>query len=204
MVAWPTVCKPTMMGGLGISDLRLAGYALQARWLWLQRTDEDRAWNQLPIKTAPQVQAFFRASTVMTFGDGRQALFWEDNWLQGESIRDYAPYLYQFVSKRTRETQTVRQALTQRQWVRSITRGLSVVAITEYLHLWEATELIHLTDQPDRLVWRWTQDGCYTAQSAYKMLYLGSTKFRGHQLVWKTWAPLRIKIFLWLAFRKRH
>ena len=26
----------------------------------------------------------------------------------------------------------------------------------------------------------------------------------GHKLIWKTWAPLRIKIFLWLAFRRRH
>jgi hypothetical protein len=33
MVAWETVCKPTNLGGLGVTDLKL--YALQARWLWL-------------------------------------------------------------------------------------------------------------------------------------------------------------------------
>jgi len=70
-----------MYGGLGVSDLKLAGYALQTRWLCLQKTDQDRAWSQLPIRTAPQVQAaFFRASTLMVLGDGRQALFWEDRW----------------------------------------------------------------------------------------------------------------------------
>lgn len=36
MVAWPTVCRPTDLGGLGIPDLRLTAIALQARWLWLQ------------------------------------------------------------------------------------------------------------------------------------------------------------------------
>jgi len=36
------------------------------------------------------------------------------------------------------------------------------------------------------------------------MLHAGSTPFLGHKLVWKTWAPLKIKIFLWLALRRRH
>ena len=43
--------------------------------LWLQKTDSDRAWSELPIKTAPEVQAFFRASTFYRVGDGRTALF---------------------------------------------------------------------------------------------------------------------------------
>jgi len=36
------------------------------------------------------------------------------------------------------------------------------------------------------------------------LLHSGSTKFLGQRLIWKTWAPLRVKIFLWLAFRRRH
>lgn len=63
MVAWP------------ISDIRLAGYALQTRWLWLQKTDHDRAWSQLPIKTCTEVQAFFKASTYVIVGNGLQTLF---------------------------------------------------------------------------------------------------------------------------------
>lgn len=31
MVAWPVVCRPTHLGGLGVRDLKLAGYALQMR-----------------------------------------------------------------------------------------------------------------------------------------------------------------------------
>jgi hypothetical protein len=33
MVAWEAICKPTELGGLGITDLKLAGFALQTRWL---------------------------------------------------------------------------------------------------------------------------------------------------------------------------
>ena len=52
MVVWPTVCKSTHLGGLGISDLKLQGFALQTEWLWLQKTDQERTWSELPIKTA--------------------------------------------------------------------------------------------------------------------------------------------------------
>jgi hypothetical protein len=55
MVAWPTVCGPTDLGGLGISDLKLARLALQRSWLWLQKTDHNRVWSQLSIKTVPEV-----------------------------------------------------------------------------------------------------------------------------------------------------
>jgi hypothetical protein len=75
MVAWEAVCKPTTLGGLGIYDLKLAGYVLQTIWLWLQKTDQERAWSQLPIKADTQVHAFFNASTFTEVGNGRQALF---------------------------------------------------------------------------------------------------------------------------------
>jgi len=35
-------------------------------------------------------------------------------------------------------------------------------------------------------------------------LHKGAIQFRDHYLIWKTWAPLQVKIFLWLAFRRRH
>lgn len=46
-ISWEVLSKPTEPGGLGMSDLKLTGYALQAPWLWLQKTDQDRAWSQL-------------------------------------------------------------------------------------------------------------------------------------------------------------
>jgi len=37
MVAWPEVCRPTQLGGLGISDLKLTSYALQTKWATANR-----------------------------------------------------------------------------------------------------------------------------------------------------------------------
>ena len=87
--------KCMVMGGLGITDLKLSGFALQTRWLWLQKSYSSRAWSELPIKTDPEVQAFFRfrASTYTNIGDGMNALFWDDRWIHGAAPSDIAPNL---------------------------------------------------------------------------------------------------------------
>jgi len=50
LVAWVKVCRPTELGGLGISDLKTLGWALRMRWLWLQKTEPNRPWAHLPIQ----------------------------------------------------------------------------------------------------------------------------------------------------------
>jgi hypothetical protein len=41
-------------------------------------------------------------------------------------------------------------------------------------------------------------------QLAYQALHLGSHLVPGCVRIWETWAPLRVKLFLWLAVRRRH
>lgn len=60
---------------------------------------------------------------------------------------------------------------------------MSVEAILDYLHLWNMVANIQLNDQPDKIIWRWTPDGVYTAKSAYRMLHVGATPFLGHRLI---------------------
>jgi hypothetical protein len=124
------------LGGLGISDLKLTGYALQMRWLWLQKTDDTRAWSQLPLHTDPQVQAFFKSSTYTQLGNGNKALFWDDRWLGQETPADLAANLVQLLPRRIRERLTVRQGLTDRRWTDGISASLSPAAIAEFLELW--------------------------------------------------------------------
>jgi len=61
-------------------------------------------------------QAFFRSSISVQIGDGRSTLFWSDNWLQGSSVEAIAPALIALVGRRTRNTQTVAEALLDRNW----------------------------------------------------------------------------------------
>ena len=60
-----------------------------------------------------------------------------------------------------------------------------------------------LTHEPDRLRWRWTSSGTYTAQSCYAATFHGSTRCPSWKLTWKSWAPLRVRFFHWLANQDR-
>lgn len=104
--------------------------------------------------------------------------------------------------------------MTEKQWIRDITGPLTVQAIVQYLHLWvtlQDTELqLGLEDQ---ICWRWNASLQYSAKSAYDMFFCGSVKLAGANLLWKTWAPPRVKWFMTLALhrgtwtaerRKRH
>ena len=51
----------------------------------------------------------------------------------------------------------------------------------------------------DKAIWAWNEVGEYTAGSAYKMLWEGGIRFQAHVAIWKSWAPLSCKIFMWLA-----
>jgi hypothetical protein len=99
---------------------------------------------------------------------------------------------------------TVREGLTNRQWTRTIAENMTIITAAEYLDLWEAPSDIILGNHQDKMIWRWTPDGQYTSKSTYMMMHTGCIRFMGHSMIWKTWAPLRVKIFLWLAFQKRH
>lgn len=190
-------------GGLGIPDLKLTGFALQTRWLWLQRVDDQRAWSELPLNTVPEVREFFRASTFSVIGNGQRTLFWLDKWVNQRAASDIAPCLMAFVPNRVKRSMTVAEGLTDRAWARSFIGGLSAQAILKYLNLWHLVSGTVLSNERDRLIWRWTADGVYSAKSAYKMMNAGSVHLQGSKRIWKTWAPLKVKIFLWLCFKKR-
>lgn len=56
LVAWDKVQRPLDLGGLGISNLELMGWALQVRWLWFRetnrKTDTSRPWHALEISVS--------------------------------------------------------------------------------------------------------------------------------------------------------
>ncbi|XP_071680321.1 uncharacterized protein [Lolium perenne] len=72
-VNWYRVCRPLRLGGLGIPDLA--------------RTVTSLRFSKMELDV-------FTASTTMEVGDGESALFWEDKWLDGRSIKEMAPEVY--------------------------------------------------------------------------------------------------------------
>lgn len=74
-VAWTTVCSPRDLGGLGIPDLRLLGFALRLRWEWLRRSRPEAVPSLLPSGTERIIQHMFCASVTVQVGDGACARF---------------------------------------------------------------------------------------------------------------------------------
>jgi hypothetical protein len=70
--------------------------------------------------------------------------------------------------------------LSNRRWISDIKGALTVGALIEYLHVWEALSDIDM--QPnieDKHIFSFASDGRYSAKAAYKSLFLGSSSF-GH------------------------
>jgi hypothetical protein len=141
----------------------------------------------------------FAASTAMVVGNGESALFWEDRWVDDRSIKELAPEVYALVPKRRMMVRTVREALLDRTWIPNIARTPSTLALWQYIQLWGRLRELQLSAEQDRMNWRWTMDGQYTSQSCYEALFHGVIASASWELNWRSWAPLRVKFFIWMA-----
>jgi hypothetical protein len=84
-------------------------------------------------------------------------------------------------------------------WAQDIHGLLGVHEIGQYLALWAAVSRTTLGLEADRLIWKWTDSGTYTAKSCYQAQFQGSTTSSSWKFTWKTWAPPRVKFFSWLV-----
>lgn len=111
LVAWDTVCTPKEIGGIGLSNLRLLNLALRAHWPSMGRVMVDKPWREFNIQVPPDSMALFRAAMKINLGDGEQALFWDDRWLEEGRIPDLAPNLIKFVNKRVIKVRTIKEGI---------------------------------------------------------------------------------------------
>ena len=105
LVAWEKVMRPLDLGGLGIHNLEVLGWALQMRWLWMEKTRPDRPWAGLQIPVYSQTSAMFAIAVESMVGNGRNTLFWTDRWLHGSSLESLAPNVVRCVPFKFRKKQ---------------------------------------------------------------------------------------------------
>jgi hypothetical protein len=73
-----------------------------------------------------------------------------------------------------------------------------------FLFLWlEVQSTAPLTTESDKFRWRRTANGALQRKLGIPMLIPGSIQAGFANLLWKSWAPLKEKIFTWLALRNR-
>lgn len=81
--------------------------------------------------------------------------------------------------------------------------ALGPAAMVQYIALWRQVRHIDLSDEPDKLKWRWTPSATYSASSCYKSIFIGACEDPHWKLTWRPCAPLRVKFFLWLVMHDR-
>jgi hypothetical protein len=98
----------------------------------------------------------------------------------------------------------VATAIHENRWISDIQGTPTLQAISEFVLLWTCVQ-----DQPplnsdeDSFIWQLTTNGKYSPASAYKAFFNGTIEADYARALWKNWAPLKEKIFCWLAIKNR-
>ena len=176
---------------------RSKAISLRIRWLWQTWTQEDKAWIGLPLGIDDKAKSLFHAATDFRLGNGQRFIFWHDPWMAGQRLATVAPDLYKQCTLRNL---TVQQALTDGKWTRHFKQNLTQAAIMQFINIHDSLSEINLVqDHPDKVSWRWTPNGVYSATSVYQMQFEGSLRFNFREIIWNSEAPLKCRIYGWLA-----
>jgi hypothetical protein len=203
LVAWNKVCTPKEWGGLGIPNLRMLNLALRARWLWLQRVDNTRPWNEFNIQVPPMVRQVFEGATYSVIGDGRSTFFWTDKWLPEGRLRDIAPNLFAAVPKRALRLRRVHDGLLGG-WLDDIGPDLQAPALRELFQVADRLADVALSEGvEDSFRWGWDNSYSYSARSCYRAMFGARIEMAGALQIWRSRAPPNCRVFLWLAARNR-
>jgi hypothetical protein len=200
---WEAVCRPKKLGGLGILHIEKFARALRLRWPWFEWRHPTKLWVGMGNPCDEVDMDLFYASTTITIGNGKIASFWDSPWLNGMKPKDIAPLIYEASS---RKNWKVHQALLANAWVRKIRLdiNLTVQHIHEYIRLWTQLRGVHLDEHiEDTITWDTTTNGEYSSSAAYNAQFFGALTTNMNKLVWKAWAPPKIKFFAWLALQNR-
>lgn len=192
MVAWNVVCTPKQYGGLGVHNLKFINLALRCRWRWLEMVAGGKPWADMPIEIPREAESVFLAGTRCIIGDGRRFKFWQDRWLEGRSMADLAPALFQFI-KPAAKARTVASALLDGSWAHDFSGSPSIPAIAEFFELWDLLRYMTLSEVPDAVSWCLEVRGMFAARSAYQAMFLGRELMTAVGELLSSWAPLDIK-----------
>lgn len=91
------------------------------------------------------------------------------------------------------------EALERDKGPRNIRSGLFLISLFEYFQLWDTLQKVALITEEDQHSWRLDGSGVFSSKSSYRAFYNGLTTFEPWRRVWKSWAPPKCKVFLWLA-----
>jgi hypothetical protein len=196
LVNWQVCTRPKKLGGLGIKDLEKFSKALRLRWLWYNWDQVDMPWKHLLRVSDHTDRQLFFSSTIISLGNGQDTPFWEAKWLNGMAPKELAPNLFEVARYKKRSVKTEMQGAN---WIRNLTDVTTSAQLEEFTLLFMAISSVQLSDQKDKIVWKWTSDGQYTVASAYDCQFYGTFSYFPALPIWKAITEPKCNFFAWLV-----
>ena len=83
-----------------------------------------------------EAEAVFRSLVHIRLGDGKTALFWKDNWLEGRCIHNFTLEVWALVSERARASRTMAVVVHNNAWLEDLVGMLTGAAVAQLVRLW--------------------------------------------------------------------
>ncbi|KAM0870913.1 hypothetical protein ACQ4PT_039753 [Festuca glaucescens] len=171
--------------------------ALSHRRLWRPSPPKD-------LSVSKDAKALFHASVRIEVGMGERTLFWDDPWLDGQSVGSIALAVLALVRPGVINSRTVQQGHNNAAWVRDIVGPLSIDAVVQFLRLWPVVQGLVLSDgEQDRFHWKFESSASFSTRSSYLACFAGRTALPAARQIWYSFAPLKYRFFSWLAVQDR-
>jgi hypothetical protein len=146
----------------------------------------------------------FQSLAKFVVGDGETILFWRDRWMNGKSTEEIAPEVAALVPTRRKNMRKVCDALYVDAWLLDVLGELSIDGWMQCTMLWDELGRVPRDEnRPDQITWKGSASNRYSTREAYNMLCMGRITWSMAKPIWKFFAPLKCKIFGWLAIRRR-
>jgi hypothetical protein len=158
----------------------------------------------LPAIPDREANEVFQSLAIFKVGNGEKIFFWKDRWINGRSVEDIAPEVAALVTTRRKNARKIAGALPNNTWFTDIQGELSLEGWVECIMLSEEIERVEVDPSvPNVIAWKGSSTGVYSAKATYNMLCQGNITWQMAGPIWRCFAPLKCKIFGWLAIKYR-
>ena len=142
----------------------------------------------------------YRSITTSEIHNGRTTLFWKDIWLENELLCEKFPHLYSFVLN---EDASVADMSSSHVPSHHFMLPLSVEAYDEREQILQTLASVdHTSELEDIRIFAWGNKQ-FTSAEYYNFIFSGLSTKDIYQKVWKSKAPPKLKVFVWLLIRDR-
>ena len=159
-----------------------------------------------PWKAISSLYGEFHQTVSFKIGNGNKVSFWEDRWLDDNTLKGLFPSLFRLSTFRSRPIsyfvdQTRLQEEGTTSWNFHFSRNLLDREILQLQELLQRLHGRHLSNTlEDRRIWLADSSGIFSCKSAFACLRGDNSIPVNHlaKSIWKLSIPVKVKVFTWL------